>query len=382
MPLRFPRTIASFAALAALLAVARPAAAFESLSGDTVRITADQTIDDDLYVFATTIIVEGTVQGDLVAFGQNITVSGTVEDLIAAGSTLRVDGTVNGSMRVAGSEVILSGQVAKDAVVASGEIVVEQGATIGRDAMLTSRELRMAGQVARRLVASAGSVALAGAVGADARIESGELTVAPSASVGGNLEYSARGTQNIDPGARIGGEVVRLPSEERGAAGAFAAFLILWLRLFIGLFLVGLILVLALPGRARRTLTSFRFRPGESLAVGVITIIVVPLVALAVLVLGFFIGGWWIALMIVGAYLIALAFTLPATGLWIGSAILRRRDWTRGKLVGALALGLFLLMLVVLLPFLGPAIALVATVWGLGALLRAFGTRTAGELPA
>ncbi|MGI5860569.1 MAG: hypothetical protein ACOX6T_00765 [Myxococcales bacterium] len=381
MPLQ-SRTIASLAVLAALLVVARPAAAFESRSGDTVHITADQTIDDDLYVFATTIIVEGTIQGDLVAFGQNITVSGTVEDLVAAGSNIRVDGTVNGSMRVAASDVTVAGQIAQDAVVASGDIDIEQGATVGRDAVLTSGELRMAGQVTRRLVVSAGSVELAGAVGSNARIESGELTVAPSASVGGNLEYSATDEAEIDPGARIGGEVVRLPSKKRDGVGAFAAFLLIWLRLLVGLCLVGLILVLALPERARRTLRSFRFRPGESLAVGLITMIVVPIVALAVLVLGFFIGGWWIALMILGAYLIVLAFALPATGLWIGSAILRRRDWTRGRLVGALALGLFLLMLVILLPFLGPAIAIVATIWGLGALLRGFGTRTAGELPA
>ena len=47
--------------------------------------------EDDLYVAANEVIVEGTIGGDLVAVGNSITVDGTVEgDLIAAGQSVEV----------------------------------------------------------------------------------------------------------------------------------------------------------------------------------------------------------------------------------------------------------------------------------------------------
>ena len=174
-----------------------------------------------------------------------------------------------------------------------------------------------------------------------------------------------------------------LPSErDGGALPAFALFLLWWFRTLVGLFLLGLILVLALPGRARRVVSSIRIWPGESLAYGLIVFLIVPPLALMVLILGALVGGWWIALVLLAAYAVLLSFSFPAAGLGLGALALRRWGSTRKSLVGALALGLFLLMLVGLLPFLGPAIAFIAVILGLGALLRALAVRPAAETPA
>jgi hypothetical protein len=51
------------------LTLVTPARAFDSRTGDTVIIAKGEVINDDLYVTATTIVLDGTVKGDLGAVG-------------------------------------------------------------------------------------------------------------------------------------------------------------------------------------------------------------------------------------------------------------------------------------------------------------------------
>ena len=84
--------VAGLALLVGLI-TASTAWAVETRSGDSVVIGPDEVVDDDLYVTANNVVIDGTIRGDLVAFGQNITVDGTVEgDLIAAGRSVEIDG--------------------------------------------------------------------------------------------------------------------------------------------------------------------------------------------------------------------------------------------------------------------------------------------------
>ena len=72
--------------LLALVLLAAPAHAAEFRGGeDTVRIGANETIDGDLFVGGTTIIIEGTVNGDVLAAGTTITIRGTVNGSVNAG---------------------------------------------------------------------------------------------------------------------------------------------------------------------------------------------------------------------------------------------------------------------------------------------------------
>jgi len=47
-------------------------------------LKADETVQDDLYVFGQQIVIDGTVEGDLIAFGQQITVNGTVKGTLSS----------------------------------------------------------------------------------------------------------------------------------------------------------------------------------------------------------------------------------------------------------------------------------------------------------
>src|SRR4051794_7246380 len=84
------------------LAALKPTHAAVFRSGDKVTIAADETIDDDLYVFGSEIVIDGKVDGDVCAFGKQITVNGTVTgNVMAAGQAVVIVGQAGGA-RIAG----------------------------------------------------------------------------------------------------------------------------------------------------------------------------------------------------------------------------------------------------------------------------------------
>src|SRR3712207_5635733 len=98
---------ASLALLASLLFVSS-AWAIETRGGQNVTIDADEVSEDDLYVGAETVRVEGTVRGDLVAAGGTVRMNGTVEgDISSAGQTGIVNGTVEDDVRIAGQALLI-----------------------------------------------------------------------------------------------------------------------------------------------------------------------------------------------------------------------------------------------------------------------------------
>jgi hypothetical protein len=97
---------------ALILTVAGIASAAEFGSGEQYQLPAGQIVEDDLYVSAGTVIIDGIVQGDLIAFGGYIEVNGEVTgDLIAAGGGIVVNGRVGDDVRV-GMKICATEQVA------------------------------------------------------------------------------------------------------------------------------------------------------------------------------------------------------------------------------------------------------------------------------
>ena len=71
-------------------------------SGSQITISAEETVDGDLYASGGRVIVEGSVDGDLIAAAGQVTISGEVTgDLMASGGAVDISGEVGGDARVA-----------------------------------------------------------------------------------------------------------------------------------------------------------------------------------------------------------------------------------------------------------------------------------------
>jgi cytoskeletal protein CcmA (bactofilin family) len=228
-----------------LLTFAIPVYAFEGRDGDKVVVGADEVIDDDLYVGANEFILDGTVNGDVIVGGSIITINGTVNgDLWAAGQVVIINGVVMDDARIAGAGLQLgdNAQVGGDLLAAGASLETRAGSTVGNDVLVGAGQALLAGNVERDVLAGAGALELRGDIGRDVKAyvdqtqetASGPspniymqqnipmtlpsvppgLTVAESAQISGDLEYSS--TYDLTfPASAVGGQVTRIEPQVR-----------------------------------------------------------------------------------------------------------------------------------------------------------------------
>jgi hypothetical protein len=357
----------SIVAGALVVVVPLEALAADLRQGSDVTVGPGETVNDDLYAGAGTISINGTVNGSVFAGGGTITVSGNVTgNLVVGGGTINVTGRVGGSIIAAGGNLTLNGPVEKDIVVTGGMIDVGSGATVGRDLVMTGGTTTVSAPVARRVQMAAGSLTLRNRVGGDVRGRVDHLKL-DGAQIAGNLDYTSDNPVALVNGAQVAGTTTRHTPTDRGAAGAGNG-VVGWLQGLIGIFALGLLLLLLLPGLSTRAIDTERAQPWASLGIGAAICVVTPIVALIVFILGLLIGGWWLGLLLIPLWLLALAVGYVVSGFLLGRLIFAQLGWGRYHDVLKLLGGLVVLGVVGLVPVVGWLIGLLAVVLGAGAL--------------
>src|SRR5665648_309735 len=324
--------------------------AFDVRRGDIVTVASEEVIDSDLYVAGGKIIIDGTINCDLIAAGKIIRVNGPVNgSIIAIGGTVDINGEVTHAVRVIGETLNISGTIGRDLLLAGDKVSLASTAEIGSDLLL-----------------GAGTALIDGLIKGDINSGVESLTIASTASIQGKLTYISENEANIQSGAQIMGPIThQLPDikERLTPAG-------LWGKVigFLMALVLGIIIILLAPRRVKAVTESIRTRPWASLGWGAIILIFTPIAALIVCIT---IIGLPLGLITLVLYSIAICLTQLFAGLLIGQLIIgsSRGVETKAALVGALALGLAILSLLKLIPYLDNVIGLATVLFGLGAIL-------------
>jgi cytoskeletal protein CcmA (bactofilin family) len=306
--------------------------------------------------------VTDSVPGDAILAGGDVRFSGTTGgDYLGAGGKQTISGRIHGSLRAAGGEIHVTAVVDRNTTIAGGQVELDSGAVITRNAYLIGGRIRVNGTVQESLQAFGGEVVLNGLVGRDVEVAAGELRVGPRAQIAGNLRYRVKAEKvHIDPAARIAGTVTVLPVKGRGPLG------VLWMFGFSFL-VAGAVVVALVPRFATEAASILRERPGLSALVALGWIILVPV---AMILAAITIIGIPLALITATVYVVLLYLGRVPLAVWIGERVLgaRARTGRQGALVSFLVGG-FILLVVGLVPVVGPLAMVIATIVGLGALL-------------
>ena len=362
------RSLAALIGVGAVLVwLPTTALAADLRQGSSVTVGADQTISDDLYAAGGTITIAGTINGSLIAAGGTITVSGNVSrDVMVAGGTVSITGRVGGSIRAAGGNLTLNGPVEQDVVITGGTISIGSGGTIGRDLVVAGGTATVAAPVARRIMMGSGNLTLQNKVGGDVTGGVDHLKL-DGAQIGGNLDYTSNNQVDIVNGARVAGTTTRHTPPDRGTSGATNSF-IGWLRALIGIFALGLLLILLLPRFSTRSIDVLRAEPWLSLGIGAIILVATPIVAVIVFIIGLLIGGWWLGVLLIPAWILALAVGYVISSFLLGRLVFAQLGWGGYHDILALLGGLVILAIVTLVPVIGWLVGLAAVVFGAGAV--------------
>ena len=392
-------------------AVAR---AVEYRADQTVHIKADEVIDGNLYVFGEKITVEGTIKGDLFAFGSQIEIKGSVEgDLAAAGQTVLVESQIGDDSRVAG-QVIKFASTAKvpgELIAAGLSLELEKGSTVGGDLVFAGYQADLSGDITGDIRGGMARARLAGAVGGDVNLEVGGnandppaqtfgpppplampdvpagFTVASIAKVDGDLHYSGQFEATVEDGATLANqpEFKQLQAAAPAPPPTTTQVVLGIVRHYVCVAILGLAMILLLPGWSTKLADNVRTRPLASLLGGVIMLIgffvllmvlVAAVIAIAVMsglmtlgefsavviVLGILsaiglMGGFWLFTTYLGQVVASLAIGRLFTG-----------SFGAREILAAFAVGLVIFALACSIPYAGWFIGLAGMLLALGGL--------------
>jgi cytoskeletal protein CcmA (bactofilin family) len=327
-------------------------------------------VDDDIYLAGAQVDLYATVNGDAVIAGGQLNLEGDINaDVIAAGGSISLRGSVADDARLAGGEIRVAGRVGDDLVAAGGRIHISPVARIGGRAWISGGELRVDGEVVEELRASGGRVVITGVVNGNVELWAEEIVIEDTAVISGNLHYTSSHEASIANGARIDGEVRHTPVET-DMKPVVAGVIFAALAVLLSIIITAVVLYLLFPDFSLRVSQSLRNQPWLSLGVGFAVFAGVPL--LSVILFSTAIGVW-LALMLLAIYLVMLLAGYFTGALFVGNAgldMLKKTEVSKALRAIALAIAIFALAVINLVPLLGSLVNWAVLLAGVGALSR------------
>jgi hypothetical protein len=358
----------------ALLVCVVPGFALTIRGGDNVTVAADEVIDDDVIAAAQSVIVQGIVTGDLIVFASEVRVTGTVGGTIIAGAaTVDIDAIGVQSVWLAAGQVRLSGYIDKNAVLAGGNLSLEEDGAIGRDLIVYGGKVQANGSVDGTIKGSVGEFTLAGSSGV-VNIKAEEATVMATARVAGDLSIQCETEPSIAEGAYVGGDIQLKQIEEEDGESIFAiapmiAFFITFVKfiIFIAKILVGIVLISISGAYVRRIMDTLVQKPWPSLGWGFLGVIVIPvgIVFLFAVLIGY-------PFAVIGIYIYTILFFLSSimVGLVLGERIIKLfKKQGDVSMYISLLLGLVVLGIIDFIPVLNVIIKIFVILFGAGMVL-------------
>ncbi|MFX1355540.1 MAG: polymer-forming cytoskeletal protein [Promethearchaeota archaeon] len=244
-----------------------------------------------------------------------------------------------------------------------------------------------------------GNLTLSGEVDGDVTVWGGNVNIKSEATVRGQV-VSVGGTVNREEGADVRGSEIeglpfplprapmpplppRIPHIGRHSpwGSDFLRGVVNVFRSAVGVLVMvvlGILVVAFLPRHTETVAETMVKAPWHSLAIGAAASIAVPVGATVLAVTICLIPVSASVLLVAG---IALLLGWIAAGLLLGVKVLRALTRKDPNHVAAVAVGILLLAVISLIPCVGWAVTLIATVCGLGAVIYSlFGTRAYNEL--
>ncbi|MCP4140157.1 MAG: hypothetical protein GY755_07690 [Chloroflexi bacterium] len=437
-----------FSALAVFLLVALAivptASAFEGREGDEVIIEADEIIEDDLYIGAETVVVDGTIKGDLFTGAAFVTINGTVEgDLVTGAQNVTINGSVEGDLMAFAQSVVINGtvgddirsgaaamqlgpdaKIGDDLLFGGASLEAKNGSFIGGDIVVGGAQVLVAGDTEGNITAGTAAFELSGNVDGNVKayVDSsaeGEtippmsygpsmniniphvapgITIEKSASIGGDLSYTAYNEMTFPAGV-VAGETLRIepsyddynnyehpvPPTAAEMAGFWALGL---LRTIIILTVIGLLVSWLFPNFLAAAEYKLRTETMPSFGWGFVAyaafyfalLVVFTAMIIGAIIFGFLslggLSGVIIAIglltlfaLIVGFILTVAYLTKIIVSVLGGKLILARvKPELANHKVWPLVIGVILLSLVMSVPFAGWLVKLIVVLFGLGAL--------------
>ena len=229
--------------------------------------------EDDVMISGAFVNGDFEVTGDSFVVGSILEFSGTFgDDMNVAGGQVSLSGEIADDLWMAGGTVDLDAIVGSDAFLAGGQVTISKDTVIADQLYVVGGMVRLFGTVNGDVYLGAGQAVISGVVNGDLVINAEDISISDTAQINGNLIYKSNSEIKDLNKDNITGTVEYSPITEIdltsvnaniGAVGGLAAgagiiakitgFIVGLLMLFV----VGLAMIIVLPGFSHRTSKYF-----------------------------------------------------------------------------------------------------------------------------
>jgi len=343
--------------------------AAEFRAGEQASISKNEKIVNDVYIAGGSVTSSGNIKGDLITGGGNVVITGDVEsDVIAGGGNITILSNIGDDVRVGGGTIIITGKIGGDLIAGGGQINIT-GAGIGGDVAIGAGDVRIDAPVAGNLFIAGGNVFINAPIGGDVKIQAEKVTLGSAAVISGNLAYKASNELVKEEGAIVKGvvdfqQIENKKTSARVLAAMGSAFL-LWK--FLAILVCALLVGLVFRRYTKEVIILSTKRPLYELGKGVIIAIVVPIISVFLLVtlLGIPLGILGLLCFILMMFLACIIAPI-VVGSVVYSYFSKKEFEVSWQTI---LLGVFLWMLLGLIPFIGWLILILVMFIVLGSLV-------------
>uniref|UniRef100_A0A7V1EI83 DUF8173 domain-containing protein n=1 Tax=candidate division WOR-3 bacterium TaxID=2052148 RepID=A0A7V1EI83_UNCW3 len=354
-----------------ILALSVPGNALVFKSGRDIVIGSDEVIDDDLIATARKVKIDGRVNGDVFAFAQEVIISGTINGSIyTGGSEIKYNAKNCRSIWAFCGSLQTDGNIENNLLFFGGQLKTEKNTLIKKDLIAYGGEVNIDGEIQGIVKGEMGRFNLNGKIGS-ANIGANKTSIKSGSSIMGDLFIKGKNEPQIDPDAKILGKTEYKKIEEKDGKhknGGFGGFI--KTIFFISRLIIGIILIALFKPFITKTNEILRNSTWKSLGFGFLTIITIPvaMVITLITVIGIPISIFCLFLFLTIAYLSGIVF---ATG--FGEVLIRliKREGAISPFISFI-LGIIIVSLVSLIPYLSFFLRLATLFFGTGMLVILF----------
>jgi hypothetical protein len=400
-----------------------PTIAFARGENLTDTINEGEVYDHSVVLHGPTVTMEGVVNGDLFAIGTDVKINGEVNgDLAVIGKNVTLNGQVSGNLYISALFLVVGPQASlgQDVYFIGNNINTQAGSTISRDLDVVGMESKFSGEVNRRVNALVGPLNIVnklyefllskGWFPKSQQIRPGSfqdgLEQRPDQVIAFGLTV-LRNFTGIPSSTIVGSSLdsVSVSQVSKQSNAIDVQRLETWgvslLRNLVALLLLGLLIIWLAPGQLSLASEQTRTRPWRALLTGLLVFflgwVVALLLVVLILALAFFF--YWISLPNLGFFTGAiglLTLGLAMSIFWlsiayfskiviaflVGMLIFKRffPKYAQNRIWPYLT-GVVIYALLASIPYLGWLIAVVATLFGLGAIWMLSNTRKQSDTP-
>jgi hypothetical protein len=350
------------------------AEAIDFNNSNSLTVSTNTVTTNELWQSADLIDFQGTARQDLFLLADQLKLGGTFDDDVWGGAaSAQFTGTSKGSVRLAAHKsATIDGQIGQNLIVAvpnlnNSTIRISENSAVTGSAFCFGDNVIFEG-TANDLTIYANKITLGGEVTGDVLLVASDIIVMNKAKIGGDLNYISSKELLVHDSVQLGGEIKAVPLPVKPGAG-IKQRLITQCYFFVAALLVMLPFLNLCPTYIANAVALFRLKPWRCLLVGFASMFIVPLIcatlcgSLIGLPLGLIIGCWYATLIYLSKIVFALIF---------GVIIFRwKKVPSPRNTVTAAIVGLLLIYLLTIVPFMKGPIWLMTAMYGTGALILA-----------